>query len=227
MSLLNDEAAGAAPDQWHGSIPDLKDLFDKQILVYLLNTTFRGRGPRKHPAVALTVQFVTLTDKATYEYKQGRAELVTFLDRPAQLNLISPMFRASDHFETCVTTLYRASRFLVKVAGCRDAPTVVREDRRYVEHVLKRLKDVRDAIEHMEEQLLADVIAEGEAVSLFPDDQGLEIGHVPNHVRRARRVDHPLPSVGEGPHRCPASRPRREGVPAGRRCGVARRGAQP
>lgn len=162
----------AIPDRYE--MPDLSGLFPKNslniILLALIGqepiTSLLGR-PR-------WINLVRLTDKAINEFEAARACLDEFA-REHRHGRWSPLFRAIDHLENCVTATHRA--FLWADALRRD-PDVPKLDRDAFPRTyeIDRLNKLRDAIEHADEELKKGSLTPGIANILAPDEHGIELG---------------------------------------------------
>lgn len=150
-------------------MPDLSGEPDKKILDHLLNVFFRGAGPKDWRAAVFSRNFVRLCDLATREYELARASLVEQVNTPN--NVMSPLFRAVGHFEQCLFALRRALRFARHKKGPKLHPSDVLS-----KIVTKRLRDIRDAIEHTDERIRKDQISENEPIMLVVKSDSVELG---------------------------------------------------
>lgn len=141
-------------------MPDLSGESDKKILGHMLNVFFRGGGPKDWQAAAFSSNFVRLCDLATREYELAREALIEQVNTPN--NMMSPLFRAVGHFEQCFSALQRALLFAHHKKGPKLPHSDVLSNR-----VTKRLRDIRNAIEHTDKDLRKGKINENEPMPMM------------------------------------------------------------
>lgn len=135
---------------------------------------------RDYETYALLMNFMRLMDLAIREYENGRRLLDEF-KAPSSSFRLSPIFLASGHFEGCVSTLKRVINYVKVIRSHPKVPqdlkvllpgrlTVLRG------HVEKQITDLRDAIQHLENQIQKGEIAPGDAICLEPSQHGLNLG---------------------------------------------------
>ena len=150
-------------------MPDLSGESDKKILGHLLNVIFRGGGPKDWQADAFSHNFVRLCDLATHEYELAREALVEQVNTPN--NVMSPLFRAVGHFEQCFSALQRALLFAHHKKGPKLPHSDVLSKR-----VRKRLRNIRNAIEHTDRDLRKGRISENKQIMLIVKSDSVELG---------------------------------------------------
>jgi len=151
-------------------MPDLSDLNRRVVLAYVLNSLFRGSGPSDEQARQYIVLFTRLTDKAVYEYEASRTVLEEYL---ASSKTFSLMLRSVDHLETCVHSIKRALRFLDQMNRYVGGPDIPKETHRLLRSYDRDgIKDIRDAIEHMDERIQRGEIAPGMPSALVFNEAG-------------------------------------------------------
>jgi hypothetical protein len=147
--------------------------------VVILERTL-ARRPKQvhgnHMATAVFVNFCRLTDKALLEYEAARADFEKYLSGAGSP---VPYLRGIDHLENCIDAAYRAARHAEALRSLRigrgvPLPTKLQRD---------ALKQVRDAVQHVEERLLKRStgrnrphINQGQAFALFPTNTRVIIG---------------------------------------------------
>lgn len=151
------------------SMPDLSDIASPVMLDYTLNAILRGAGPTDPKALAYLNGFIRVTDKALLEYEAARAVLDLFC---VSRNRASLYLRAVAHLETCIHSLKRAQRFLQRLKGTLRRPGMPRENRKLVAKRWDAVTKLRDAIEHMDEWIQKDKLAEGALIVLSVNKQG-------------------------------------------------------
>jgi hypothetical protein len=152
-------------------MPDLSEESDKKILFHLLNVFFTGGGPSDYQAAAFSRNFIRLCDQATKEYELARQALMEQVSTPN--NVMSPLFQAAGHFEQCISAIRRAIRFSRHKKGPRLPRTEVLSDR-----VEKKLRDMRDAIEHTDSRIRKGQIVDGDPIMLMVKSDSIELGGV-------------------------------------------------
>ncbi len=131
--------------------PDLTSLFLPVISNYSLNITFTGRGGSNDPQVRSFVNsYILACDKALRSYNAGRRHL---LDYTASENRTSLLHEGHAEFETCVTTVKRCLRLVEKMRANSENPDISRTQWRLLESFGREINDVRNAIEHMDEDI--------------------------------------------------------------------------
>ncbi len=107
--------------------------------------------------------FVRLAEKSAIEYVEARAKLFKFLE----LGNADDEYRAGDHFESCIQSLHRAINYLerLKSLGYKrgdGSPLVPKPQNMTVLHQsnANSIRDFRDAIEHLENDILKGLIPE-------------------------------------------------------------------
>ena len=126
---------------------------------------------------ALSTTYVRLVEAALIEYRLAEAPLREFWEESSSIK-ISAIHRSIAHFEACITDMHRAIRCFtwlrnnkmvpkgLKVLLCAEKPTFI------ADKIAGRLREVRDAIHHMEEKFMDENIPEGTSYTLSP--YGLE-----------------------------------------------------
>lgn len=123
----------------------------------------------------LLTAFLLVVDKAAREYVAGRAHLL----QHQQEGSIKSFVVGCGEFETCINSIKRALRLQIVLGTRLDAPQQNRTDRKLASSFARLVKGVRDAIEHIDQDILSPVgIAAGHPHILRVSDDGshLEIG---------------------------------------------------
>jgi hypothetical protein len=150
---MTDEAASDWPTV-SCNMPDLSDLNSKKILIHAMRRMFLGGGSRDKVASSLSSNFVRLTDHLIFEYENCRTQINLFIAESGEGH-ISPFARAICHMETAVTTMLRAIRIAQRIRGWQHEPRVPIPKHCAVlrDTVENQVRDVRDAIEHVYNQI--------------------------------------------------------------------------
>lgn len=106
-------------------------------------------------------------EKAVLEYQEARTKHITFVAD----GLADEMYRAQDHFESCIHSLHRAILYIERLRnmGYRRAdgePFIPRPRDLEVlrDYVKARVREMRDAAEHLDNDILDGKLLEGATV---------------------------------------------------------------
>jgi hypothetical protein len=134
-------------------MPPVDDMYNRNSLNANLDR-LHGNNPRvptSKTLVGLWMNFVRLTDKALLEYDAARAELINYLYPPDDgTHRLSPYLRAVDRLENCISATHRA----VLDAKALQASGVGRSGPKLTEPQERRLREIRNTIEHTDERLI-------------------------------------------------------------------------
>ena len=150
------------PDDCH--MPDLSYLNSKVILTLMLNRAFVGGGPSDPKSNALVTNFVRISDKVVSEYESTRLELRKFVETPN--NVLSTLLIATGHCEMMITCFVRAVRLGRSIRRDQLGPNIDRGTPILKDSIYSRVKDLRNAIEHVDSQIANDTWVEGKPVCL-------------------------------------------------------------
>ncbi len=149
-------------------MPDLSGLDYPLIgrLIVQLLVGERGLSPN---AKRYRRNFIRVLDKALREYHKAR-ELI--LAEIAKTNVSSKhgpgmyFIGFTDHIETCINALSRLFKLLERIKSEKDSPKFPRELRRLIETKSESVADVRNSVEHIDEQIQKGEIAPGKPIML-------------------------------------------------------------
>jgi len=154
-------------NHWNPKInemPDLGHLNDKLLLDILLNIVFGGAGPNDVTARALWINYIRLVDKSVFEYKNARVSLEEYVSTPNEV--IYPLFRCIGHLENCIDSVKRAVYFAGKMKKYIVSPGIKKLS--ILNGVTnKKLIDFRNAIEHLEKDVVKNNISEDNPTMLL------------------------------------------------------------
>jgi hypothetical protein len=153
-------------------MPDLSSLNGKKILGLILNLLFRGGGPKNNLAKALVNNYIRLVDQILWEYNAARDSLELYVSTPNEV--ISPLFKCIGHMESCIRTINRAINFARKIRHHQESPDVEKLNV-LSGRVGNRIEDMRNAIEHLECDILAGKMEEGGANTLIVRNDRIEL----------------------------------------------------
>ena len=137
---------------------------------------FHGKQhPYSPKASRLFTAFLLVVDKAAREYSAGRELLVAYASSSNNTKLF---IDGLGRYETCVTTTKRAFRLFDRIKNEREIPSVERLTRNLALVYDKHITDIRDAIEHIDGDIVKGELADGEPHLLLVDKAGtqLELG---------------------------------------------------
>lgn len=146
-------------------LPDLPE-FPHGFPRHWMNVIFTGNRPDTYQIYAITTTYVRLVEAAFAEYRQGRSLVhATWNRRDPSTIPIGAHNLACASFKSCLTNMHRAVRCMLKIRGRPDVPQALKDllpvRPRFVEaRVADRIRDVRDAIQHLEGQVLDGTIPE-------------------------------------------------------------------
>ena len=143
---------------------------------------FRGAGLKRIETYALVMNLIRLVDLAIREYESGRVALNTFASTNDSLP-VGAILRASGHFEVCICSVKRAINHVKAMRSYEGAPqslkdllprslTILTGD------VERSITCMRDAIQHLERDVLRRQLPADSSLCLMPsmDGRGLELG---------------------------------------------------
>jgi hypothetical protein len=99
----------------------------------------------------LLLTYVVVVDKAVLEYASGRERLTKY----AEAGVASHFIEGLGHFENCINSVKRALRLLDRLSSQSDAPAFDRTLRRLAQSGSASVTSVRDAIEHIDADILS------------------------------------------------------------------------
>ena len=158
-------------------MPDLNGLDGKLVLNQMLNAVFRKAGPKERLARGLWFNYVRLVDQTIWEYNAARESLQKYIDTPNNEFSPSFLFRTSAHLETCINTIRRAIRFARRMRRHQHSPSISKLPV-LSDSVGKRIDGIRNAVEHLEEEILNGKIGEGEPTTLIVKSDSIELANI-------------------------------------------------
>jgi hypothetical protein len=140
---------------------------------------FHGKlRPPTAKASRLFTTFLLVVDKAAREYAAGRELLIAYASSSNETKLF---IEGLGRYETCVTTTKRAFRLFDRLKKEREVPSVARLTRTLALASGKRITDIRNAIEHIDEDIVKGELADGEPHLLLMDKAGTRL-ELADHV---------------------------------------------
>ena len=128
---------------------------EKLLPTMWLNLAFANADANMDRRVALYRKiFIRLLDKALDEYRESREAIVAQIADMERTGESIYMFKFIDHMENCLGTIRRILRFLVNLNRDRNAPEIPQTLKRQIRSLTKSLVDVRNTLEHMDDDIL-------------------------------------------------------------------------
>lgn len=150
-------------------MPSLSGLDTNLRAKRLLRRIIGIHGPPTARGLQIADGFVRLVEKTIIEYESARRELISFMADGVTANY----FRAQDHFETCLQSLHRAILYLDRLRRLGfqrvdGTPFVPRPHDLEVlnESTSSRVRQIRDACEHLDKDIIGGRIPEDAEVSI-------------------------------------------------------------
>lgn len=154
-------------NHWNPKIndmPDLGHLSDKLLLDLMLNIVFQRAGPKDITARVLWINYIRLVDKSVFEYKNARDSLEEYVSTPNEV--IYPLFRCIGHLENCIDSVKRAVFFARKMRRSKESPEINKLSL-LSDATNKKLRNFRDAIEHLENDIINNNISKDNPTMLL------------------------------------------------------------
>lgn len=117
--------------------------------------------------------YIRLVDKALIEYQEAREAILAEI---AEANRSSEqmgkhgrhiyVITFTNHIETCINAVSRLYKLLERIKSEKESPAFPRELRRLVETKSESVSNVRNAVEHTDEQIHKDEISPGKPIML-------------------------------------------------------------
>ena len=172
-------------------IPDIKE-YPEGFPNYWLNFLFGRSISTNYQVTALASTYVRLVEAALAEYRLAMPKLDEFWNTHTSLNL-GAMHRAISHFESCLSDMHRAINCFTRLRRHKDLPKSLQlklnEQRpRFVaDQISDQIREMRNAIHHLEEQVMNGTIQVGEPIALKPD--GPERPHASEANQTVKTID--------------------------------------
>jgi hypothetical protein len=168
------------------SVCNMPELSSLEILrnTNLLNDFFGGQSSLSDNAVVARRALVRLVDRAVSEYGLAKNAILNQIvevnrsaDEMANGRTIY-MFDFSDHLESCVTAINRATALLSRLRHEPSAPQQNREMRRTNQASADTVRAIRNVIDHIEEAIFKSEVGKGKPIFLAygADELSAELG---------------------------------------------------
>ncbi|HET7085938.1 MAG TPA: hypothetical protein VFI23_14270 [Rhizomicrobium sp.] len=160
---------------------------------YWLGLVFQNNAPKHYLPRALTTSYIRLVEGALRSYSSGREHVMYFWKGrdPAELPL-SRLHAATVDYETCLTCLHRAILVMKRLRSRIDTPEsykrqVLKKPSFVSELISSRIRNVRDATQHVEALLADGTIPENTHFLLMAD--GIEVNHPTEPGQTIKTID--------------------------------------
>jgi hypothetical protein len=163
-------------------MPDLSNLTQLYTRLIVNWLAYGNEGLSKKTGLYRTI-FVRLVDKAVHEYQEARDTLIAGVDdwsHPVEdMVKKGKLYRLTDHLENCINAVARLLQITDRMKNESATVVIDRTLRKSIESHSKSVRDVRNLIEHMEEEIQKDNLGKDKPIILKLNDQGdgAEIGN--------------------------------------------------
>lgn len=173
-------------------VPEIRE-FPRGFPKFWLKSLFIRTVSSNYQVNALASTYVRLVEAALVEYRLGAENMREFWDprRGDSLNL-GAGFRATSHFENCLSDMYRAANCFRRLRRHRDRDplSVALNDEKpsfATDAVADRFVQMRHEIHHLEELVMDGRVQEGQPFALKPD--GPETPHATEANQTNKSID--------------------------------------
>ncbi len=120
--------------------------------------------------------YIRLLKKALYEYEMARMTILEWIEDTR--DLMKPLTFAN-HLETCIHEISRLFKLLEKIKTDITAPPLPRITRRLLEKQYEPVHEIRNTIEHMDDDIQSGELAPGKPVfiTINNEDDGIIISN--------------------------------------------------
>jgi hypothetical protein len=166
-------------------MPDLSEL-DTRLARHLILDVLIGEPGLSRREGFYRRNFVRLVDKAVLEYQEAHSALIKQIEEGGAEVIptgAASFFRFIHHFENCINATSRLLKLIERIKCEGGALHLPRLARRSIEAHGRGVPDIRNAIEHMDEIIRKDELAEGQPVMLGIGGEGDTAVIAGYHVR--------------------------------------------
>lgn len=146
---------------------------DSIISSFWVRFLFLGTPSQNRQVIALASTYMRLAETAIVEYQMGSEALRQVWADHTSLGLRA-MHRSISHFESCISDMHRAIAAYRHLRNHRDRDplSVYLADvkpRFITDKIAFQVRDMRDAVHHLEKLVVRGEIAEGQPIALKPE----------------------------------------------------------
>jgi hypothetical protein len=172
------------------AIPELT-LYPNGFPRHWLNIIFLGNRPDSYKLHAITTTYVRLVEGAYVHYRLARQCVHSLWNTHNSLAIGSHNLSAT-YFEDCINSMHRAVLCMKGIRGRRDVPADLKgllpqKPQFTTDAVAHRLRNLRDAIQHMDQLVLKGEIPEGTPFMLMATGPETPVAD-PNQPKQTRKV---------------------------------------
>lgn len=153
-------------------VPELTE-YPKGFPSFWVKTLFIGSVSQDFQVNALASTYVRLVEAAFVEYRLGHSKLKEFWDTHDAINLAA-MHRCIAHFESCLSDMLRAINCYGRLRRNKNQDPLalalnVKHAAFSAAGVADQIRHMRNAIHHLDQDLMKGRLQEGQGVALRPD----------------------------------------------------------
>lgn len=148
-------------------MPDLSGL-GSPLMWRLIPQMLVGESYLSKEASRYRKTFIRLRDKALREYHEARKAILaqTSEKEKGGATWLTNMTAFTDHMENCLNAVSRLFRLLETIKSEKQSPAFPRNLLKLVETEKNSVREIRDAVEHMDKDIQKDKITSGEPIML-------------------------------------------------------------
>lgn len=155
---------------------------------YWLNVIFLGNRPDDYKSYSIVTTYVRLVEAAYVHYRSARQLVQDTWNDHSSLGIGSASLSAT-YFEDCVNSMHRAVLCMKGIRGYREVPRDLKalfpKPPQFTRDVVaKRLRYIRDAIQHMDELVRKGTIPKGTPFMLRSDGPETPVLDQPGQTRK-------------------------------------------
>lgn len=148
--------------------------------IFAMKRFFQGVGPPNSAVFGMVVNYVKLVDQVAAAYPLVERALKDFAASHGTLQW-GLIMTACTQFEICIDGIHRALDFRDAISEWDVTPDdlkelLVIESEIVPKSVVEKMRRLRNAIHHTEDKIMRGKIAEGEAYTMYPTKEGVELG---------------------------------------------------
>ena len=159
-------------------MPDLSSL-DSHLITRLIPQLLIGEPNLSPKAAQYRRNFIRLIDKSLREYSEARDHLLSEVAESKRTT--EEMIKTgrhlyvigfTDYMENCINAISRLFRLLDRIRSEKESPEFPRALRRLLLTKSQSIKDIRNSVEHIDEQIQKDEISAGNPIMLSYNNDG-------------------------------------------------------
>jgi len=155
-------------------MPDLSSLKFPLMGLLIVQLLVGEHGLSKNASL-YRKNFIRLFDKALREYHDSREAILADIEEAKgqgkggrRLHFIA----FTDHIETCINAISRLYKLLERIKSEEESPAFPRALRKLIKTKSESIANIRNAVEHMDEQIQKGELAQGKPIMLTVSENG-------------------------------------------------------